>query len=29
MADVGVIEYRADDESLEDVFLQITEGRVQ
>ena len=28
-ADVDVIEYRAQDESLEDVFLQITEGRVQ
>ena len=28
-SNVDVIEYRAQDESLEDVFLQITQGRVQ
>ncbi len=29
LADVGVLEYVRRDESLEDVFLQVTQGRVQ
>jgi ABC-2 type transport system ATP-binding protein len=29
LADVAVLEYSSHDESLEDVFLQVTEGRVQ